>query len=146
MLNIQNGRNILNMSKHMIWIVDIHATIRSRLRYLETYVDTNIWFQTVLQQIALASGMGHNVVSSQQIYYACRLLGTVIGSDNVLRLVLCITSWILQAMMTSSNGNIFRVTGHLCGEFTGPRWIPHTKASDAELWCFLWSASEWTVE
>ena len=26
-------------------------------------------------------------------------------------------------MMTSSNGNIFRVPGHLCGEFTGPRWI-----------------------
>ena len=26
--------------------------------------------------------------------------------------------------MTPSNGNIFRVTGHLCGEFTGPRWIP----------------------
>ena len=22
------------------------------------------------------------------------------------------------------------------------RWIPHTKASDAELWCFLWSVSE----
>ena len=43
-------------------------------------------------------------------------------------------------MMTSSNGNIFRVTGPLCGEFTGDRWIPHTKASDAELWCFLWSA------
>ena len=42
-------------------------------------------------------------------------------------------------MMTSSNGSIFRVTGPLCGEFTGPRWIPHTKASDAELWCFLWS-------
>ena len=26
--------------------------------------------------------------------------------------------------------------------FRGPRWIPRTKASDAELWCFLWSASE----
>ena len=25
--------------------------------------------------------------------------------------------------MTSSNGNIFRVTVHLCWEFTGPRWI-----------------------
>ena len=36
-------------------------------------------------------------------------------------------------MMTSSNGNIFRVTGHLCGEITGPRWIPHTKASDTSL-------------
>ena len=45
-------------------------------------------------------------------------------------------------MMTSSNGNIFRVTVHLCGEFTGPRWIPRTKASDAERWCFLCSASE----
>ena len=32
-------------------------------------------------------------------------------------------------MMTSSNGNIFRVTGHLCREFTGQRWIPLTKAS-----------------
>ena len=40
-------------------------------------------------------------------------------------------------MMTSSNGNIFRVTGHLCREFTDPRWIPRTKASDAELWCFF---------
>ena len=43
-------------------------------------------------------------------------------------------------MMTSSNGNIFRVTGHLRGEFTGPRWITRTKASDVELWYFLWSA------
>ena len=42
-------------------------------------------------------------------------------------------------MMMSSNGNIFRVTGPLCGEFTGHRWIPLTKASDVELWCFLWS-------
>ena len=42
--------------------------------------------------------------------------------------------------MTSSNGNIFRVTGPLWGEFTGHRWIPLTKASDTELWCFLWSA------
>ena len=27
-------------------------------------------------------------------------------------------------LMTSSNGNIFRVTGHLWWEFTGDRWIP----------------------
>ena len=42
-------------------------------------------------------------------------------------------------MMTSSNGNIFHVTGHLCGDFTGHRWITHTKASAAELWCLRWS-------
>ena len=45
-------------------------------------------------------------------------------------------------MMTSSNGNLFRVTGPLCGEFTGFRWIPRTKTSDAELWWFLWSAPQ----
>ena len=28
------------------------------------------------------------------------------------------------SMMTSSNGNIFRVTVHLCGEFTGPGEFP----------------------
>ena len=45
-------------------------------------------------------------------------------------------------MMTSSNGNIFRVTGSLRGEFTGRRWIPPTKASEADHWCFRWSAPE----
>ena len=29
-----------------------------------------------------------------------------------------------ESMMTSSNGNIFRVTGPLCGEFTGPGEFP----------------------
>ena len=52
-----------------------------------------------------------------------------------------IASW-SWSMMTSSNGDIFRVTGPLWGEFTGHRWIPLTKASDAELWCSLWSAPE----
>ena len=42
--------------------------------------------------------------------------------------------------MTSSNGNIFRVTGPSCGAFTGHRWIPLTKASYVELCCFLWPA------
>ena len=34
------------------------------------------------------------------------------------------------------NPNIFRVTGPLCWEFTGHRWIPLTTASDAELFMF----------
>ena len=43
-----------------------------------------------------------------------------------------------EPIMTSSNGNTFRVTGPLCGH----RWISCTKASDVELWCCLWSAPE----
>ena len=33
-------------------------------------------------------------------------------------------AYLLLCMMASSNGNIFRVTGPLWGEFTGHRWIP----------------------
>ena len=38
-------------------------------------------------------------------------------------------------MMMSSNG----IFSALLAFF---RWIPHTKASDEELWCFVWSAPE----
>ena len=48
--------------------------------------------------------------------------------------------------MPSSNGNIFRVTDHLRGESIGNRWIPLTKASDAEVWCFIWAVPEQMVE
>ena len=34
------------------------------------------------------------------------------------------TYQLTKIMMTSSKGNIFRLTGPLCGEFTGDRWIP----------------------
>ena len=51
-----------------------------------------------------------------------------------------------QFILTSSSGNTFRVTGHLWGESVGHRWIPLTKASDTEIWCYLWSVPEQTVE
>ena len=44
--------------------------------------------------------------------------------------------WLVMFMMTSPNGNIFHVRGHLCGEFTGHCLILYTKATDAELRCF----------
>ena len=47
-----------------------------------------------------------------------------------------------SVIMTSSNGNIFHITGPLWGEATGHWWIPLTKASDAELWCFFLSTPE----
>ena len=42
--------------------------------------------------------------------------------------------------MPSSNENIFRITGHLCGEFIGPR--PVTRSFDV----FFLSAPEQTTE
>ena len=49
-------------------------------------------------------------------------------------------------IITSSNGCIFFVFSPLRGEFIGHRWIPLSKATDGDLWCFLWSAPEQTVE
>ena len=49
-------------------------------------------------------------------------------------------------MTTSPKGNIFRVTGPLWGESTGNWWIPLTKASDVELWYFLWYVQEQSIE
>ena len=37
-------------------------------------------------------------------------------------------------------------TGPLWGLSTSHQWIPFARASDTELWCFLWSAPEQTVE
>ena len=65
------------------------------------------------------------------------------GTDANITSKLQFSRWI---MMTSSNGNIFRVTNALCGEFSGHPWIPRTKASGAEFWCFYLSTPEPTVE
>ena len=45
-------------------------------------------------------------------------------------------------MMTSSGGNILRVTGL----YDGNPAVTFTKASDTELWCFLWCSFEQAVE
>ena len=47
-----------------------------------------------------------------------------LGINILVRLIQHRESCSIGSMMTSSNGNIFRVTGTLCGEFTGHRWIP----------------------
>ena len=56
------------------------------------------------------------------------------GDREMKKALLCL---VLFSMMTSSNGNIFSVTGLLCGEFTGHRWISRKKASDVELNVFF---------
>ena len=64
-------------------------------------------------------------------------------------------------MMTSSNGNIFRVTGPLCGEFTGPGEFPAqrpvTRSFDVffdlrlnkrlskQLWGWWFETSSWSL-
>ena len=57
--------------------------------------------------------------------------------------------WLVTRVAVMSQMFIFSRWRHIpryCGESTGHRWFPLTKASNAELCCFLWLAPEQTVE
>ena len=93
--------------------------LKGALRIFSGRVRNNSWWNIGAKQnptVTYGSFMGHSVHVQH-------------GRANPFFMItLC--------LMTSSNGNIFRVTGPLCGEFTGHRWIPCTNISDAELWFF----------
>ena len=118
--------------------------------WLGTDLESALWLHTIYGTIWLADivsakgddpglflmeGLLGNLLWSYHIeYMLCDRLGSseCISYEKPCSLM----------MMMSSNGNIFHVTGPLCWEFTGHRWIPHTMASDAKLGCFLWPARE----
>ena len=83
-----------------------------------------------------------------------KIQGTIYPTSIIL-LLLMLCWWNFdghywRCMMTSSNGNIFLITGPLWEESTGHQWSPLTRASDVELWYFLSSAraqiDEQTIE
>ena len=88
-----------------------------------------LWFHAV--GIQRASDHIHGVY-----YHPVRFCDTcIVMEDYITSPIVCrrIASCVLSSswchpypsdMMTSSNGNIFRVTGPLCGEFTGPGEFP----------------------
>ena len=58
--------------------------------------------------------------------YAIRSMWSIHSSVRLFSSCLWLLHW-HEIMVTSSNGNNFRVTGPLWGESTGYRWIPLTK-------------------
>ena len=138
------------LSESMIIILLTHICLtRVKSSWLIGAKRRHLTWPTLLQGIHVACRLSVVIVWDNQ----CQLLNTCITiprficKEMYLKMSaakcrpFCWATIVLSLMMTSSNGNIFRVTGPLCGEFNGQRWIPRTKASDAKLWCFLWSAS-----
>ena len=126
------GSNLL-LKNRMWWIlIQCHYSKEKPLKkYFDWKLEQFRWFET-LRDLNIRRLVGYWTKTSK-----LRVSNNLWG-ESVTEGGFPSQGRVMQNMMTSSNGNIFRVTGPLCGEFTGDRWIPRTKASDAELWCFLW--------
>ena len=75
---------------------------------------SDIAFHT--KQLLLSYSIDVVFTLSHYIWHNSTIVGTYIWSVQKLR-----KGYLCRHMMTSSNGNIFRVIGHLCGEFIGHR-------------------------
>ena len=95
----------------MLFGVTLPKWVKSQLKIVSGVFRTLWWARTLWRKKAVhAKAYAHGFFSSEASW-----------------------SWWIwyQLMMTSSNGNIFRVTGPLWGESIGYRWISLTKTSDA---------------
>ena len=112
--------------------------------YMDIYYneghDSSRFFKFIITHTARVGPAGDLAKSSSPAAMSSFCTSTTVCNTSTMQQQCMCHYWcyVEIAMMTSSNGK----TGPLCGEFTGHRWIFHTKASDAELWCFLWSKPE----
>ena len=98
--------------------------LKCRLRKFFRYVVQMGWFK-----------VGSCTVSFAQNFFLSRWIFHKFCTDSVKIQRLVYQWWRHQIESFSRHWPFVR-------EFTGHRWIPYTKVSDAELWCFLWFALE----
>ena len=114
---------------HAPWKQNISIFISlSIVNHNEPNYMANIFFWPIICRIGCGPGIVH---SAPDIWVQQEL----VGCQRMVTFFFTIIETKCLVMMTSSNGNMFRVTG-----LWGHWWIPLTKASDTKLWCFLWSA------
>ena len=91
----------------------------------------------VIQSVAFDTVM--DAIDWGRFHSWCKIYHSSVGSCRTLLCILDLIAALNEYMMTSSNGNIFRVTGHLCGEFTVPGEFPAqrpvTRGFDVSLIC-----------
>ena len=84
------------------------------------------WWQNEIcyQRVGSEIAKNRETINSSTSTHSCRTKGSLIANEIVgVSSRIKLIAFLLN-MMTSSNGNIFRVTGPLCGEFTGPGEFP----------------------
>ena len=119
----------------MWWTVPAHDWQLSKLIAKHKLVNYNDKSYFHILTYLLCHWCFHHIPFQFHIYPNSKIHGPNMGPTKVLsapdgphvglmNLVIWVVKVSLCCMMTSSNGNIFRVTGPLCGEFTGPGEFP----------------------
>ena len=133
--------NLKNVHNHYIFAHTLHSSLEinvnsddiKRLYLAKLY-------NTLLTGLPMGVG-GHEYTETrycQQRLARCNMWGYIITQAMSKR-----CPKLFGNIMTSSNRNIFRVTGPLWGKSTSHRWIPLTKASNAEL-SYIFFMRTWT--
>ena len=112
---------------HRIYVLCSKLGFRSTISYLS---HSNLYSLSHLLTLSSWSNPGLSPASCLQSldtdHYSIKgILMTPVGREGGdSKYCCCRGRQCDNIMMTSSNGNIFRVTGPLCGEFTGPGEFP----------------------
>ena len=121
-IEIKENHNIKNILSHKqydenIWHVNItnicHMNITKQSHFSSSYTSLVVAIFTsplILNLNLETNSVIPGLTTRDSEHYLWSLFGKL--------------SHAMISMMTSSNGNIFRVIGHLCGEFTGPGEFP----------------------
>ena len=114
---------------NIVWYSVVSEAATTDLEYLPCFEVTKDTPQRLLWELRRTTTEIFRV-----FYFADRIQFSGLYTTMYrIRALLCFLFYVRSRIMTSSNENIFRVTGPLWGESADHRWIPFTKASDAEL-------------
>ena len=108
-----------------MWLLQCCNGIPVRSRFLNGVIGINL-----IIFFLVWPGTSHRILAIKSNYIWCALYSFYYWIVRG-KVKLCVSRRRHQMETFSA------LPGHLCGEFTGHRWIPRTKASDTELWCSL---------
>ena len=120
----QRARNMKNVSMSWCYIDGLvqerHKSIANALELYLSCTNPSIWLLSSSEATLQNMGKWVTLIHRKLKYNQNKQITNIY---ILYEIYFCIT----QTIMTSSNGNIFRITGPLWGEFTGHWWIPPHK-------------------
>ena len=138
--------HVIKMRRSHNWLSDFNMKMLSYQHWYSHSTESQLWERLIFITWAHIDGLGqekrNSIANALDLCLSCTNLSIYLYM--YLKKILCIE--IGPRLFTSTLKNVKTLWCHQIEKFSSHRWIPLTKASDGELWCFLWSAPEQTVE